>query len=97
MDIEKLRFPIGKYAPSEIKFDGIQKWIEDITILPEQLSEELKNVDKEAKWILFYSLKELEEEMHDFPDTFTEDLHFYLKKYKANFKEFISTIQNKKK
>lgn len=55
----------------------------------------VKNVDKEAKWVLFYSLKELEEEMHDFPDTFTEDLHFYLKKYKWNFKEFISTIQNK--
>ena len=48
MDIEKLKFPIGKYAPGEIKFDEIQRWIEDIAILPEQLSEVLKNVDEEA-------------------------------------------------
>lgn len=48
MDIEKLKFPIGKYTPGEIKFDEMEKWIEDIDNLPEQLSEVLKNVDEEA-------------------------------------------------
>ena len=48
MDIEKLKFPIGKYSPGEIKFEEIQRWIEDIANLPEQLSEVLKNVDEEA-------------------------------------------------
>ena len=48
MDIEKLRFPIGKYAPGEIRFDEIERWIGDIANLPEQLSEVLKIVDEEA-------------------------------------------------
>ena len=48
MDIEKLKYPIGKYSPGEIKFDEIQKWIEDITNLPKQLSEILKSVNEEA-------------------------------------------------
>lgn len=33
MDIEKLRFPIGKYAPGEIKFDEIETWVENIAYL----------------------------------------------------------------
>ncbi len=52
----------------------------------------MKNVDKEAKGILFYNLEELEEEMKDFPDIFTEDIFFYFKEYKEkiyDFREFI--------
>lgn len=37
MDIEKLRFPIGKYSPGEIKFEHISEWIDDIENLPSQL------------------------------------------------------------
>jgi hypothetical protein len=49
MDIEKLKYPIGKYSPGEIKFDEIEKWIEDISSLPLQLSKLIiKDVDEEA-------------------------------------------------
>ncbi|MFT4534055.1 MAG: hypothetical protein ACJA1A_000218 [Saprospiraceae bacterium] len=49
MDIEKLRYPIGKFSPGEIKTDEIEKWIEDITNLPVQLSKLIiKDVDEEA-------------------------------------------------
>jgi hypothetical protein len=48
MDIEKLKYPIGKFAPREIKFDEIKNWTEHISSLPEQLSEVLKNVDEDA-------------------------------------------------
>jgi len=48
MDIQKLRFPIGKYSPGEIKFDEIERWIEDIVNLPTELKKVLENVDEEA-------------------------------------------------
>jgi len=37
-------------------------------------------------------MKELEEEMKEFPDNFTQDLHYYIKEYKTYFNEFIKTI-----
>ncbi len=55
----------------------------------------VKNVDKEAKWVLFYSINELEDEMKQFPDTFTQDLHFYIKEYKNYFKSFLTIIKDK--
>lgn len=52
----------------------------------------VKNVDGEAKGILYYSLDDLLEEMRDFPDTFTQDLHFYVKNYLPAMREFLTTI-----
>lgn len=49
----------------------------------------VKNVDREAKWILFYNLEELKKELKEFPKMFTEDLHYYLRNYESNFKEMI--------
>lgn len=48
----------------------------------------VKNVDHEAKGILFYSLEELEEELEKYPDIFTQDMHFYFKEYKEKFYMF---------
>lgn len=49
MDIEKLKYPIGKYSPGEIKFHEIESWIEDIANLPVQLSKLIiANKDKET-------------------------------------------------
>lgn len=48
MDIEKLKYPIGKYSPGEIKFEELEQWIDDISLLPVQLNEVLAGIDEEA-------------------------------------------------
>lgn len=53
----------------------------------------VKNVDREAKGILFYSLEELEDELNRFPQIFTYDLQYYYHKYKDYFRNFISEIK----
>lgn len=53
----------------------------------------VKNVDREAKGVLFYSFKELEEELSQFPKIFTYDLHYYFNKYKDYFRDFINEIK----
>ncbi|MDQ7009583.1 MAG: hypothetical protein Q9M94_04810 [Candidatus Gracilibacteria bacterium] len=53
----------------------------------------VKNVDKEAKGILFYNLEELKEELINFPNTFTQDIKYYIEKYDDYFKEFINNIK----
>ena len=55
----------------------------------------VKNVDHEAKGILFYSLEELEDELEKFPDMFTQDLHLYMREYKTRFYEFRDELLNK--
>lgn len=55
----------------------------------------VKNIDKEAKGILFYSLDELEKEIQEFPAMFTGDLKVLLKEYKKEIQEFIETLKNK--
>ena len=55
----------------------------------------VKNVDKEAKGILFYSLEELKEELEAFPDTFTQDMHYYMKDYTNYFESFLAIIKSK--
>lgn len=52
----------------------------------------VKNVDREAKGILYYGLEDLLEEMKEFPDTFTQDMHFYIKNYLPAMREFLATI-----
>lgn len=48
MDIEKLKFPIGKYSPGEIKIEMINEWIEELRIFPKELSKVVKGIDKES-------------------------------------------------
>lgn len=56
----------------------------------------IRPVDKEAKGVLFYSIKELEEEVENYPETFTNDLVFFIKEYKKEISNFIDEIKNKK-
>ena len=53
----------------------------------------IRNVDKEAKWILFYYLDELENEIKTHKSTFTWDLIYYMKDYKDYFEDFVKQIK----
>lgn len=55
----------------------------------------VKNVDHEAKGILFYSLEELEEELEKYPDVFTQDMHLYFKEYREKMFSFRDEILKK--
>ena len=52
----------------------------------------MKNIDREAKGILYYSLDDLLQEMKDFPETFTQDMHHYLSHNISDMREFLATI-----
>jgi len=52
----------------------------------------VKNVDHEAKGILFYSLEELEEELEKYWDIFTQDMHFYFKEYREKLYKFRDNV-----
>jgi isopentenyldiphosphate isomerase len=52
----------------------------------------IRPVDREAKGVLWYSLSELDKEMKKFPETFTKDMHFFLKEYRAPMEEFLKSI-----
>lgn len=51
-----------------------------------------KTVDKEATGVLEYSLEDLEDEMKDTPDLFTEDLKILIEKYKPKLQQFTREI-----
>lgn len=53
----------------------------------------IRPVDREAKGVLFYSLEELEQEMKQFPDLFTDDLHILLKDFNTEINEFVNKIK----
>lgn len=53
----------------------------------------VKNVDKEAKGILYYDLDELLWEMEQYPWLFTQDLHLYLKMYEKELRAFIDFVK----
>lgn len=55
----------------------------------------VKNLDKEAKGILFYSFDELEKEIQEFPAMFTGDIKVLLKEYRKEIQEFIETLKHK--
>lgn len=55
----------------------------------------IRPVDREAKGVLFYSLKELEKEMSELPEAFTGDLHLIMKEYKDEIHEFVNKILKK--
>ena len=45
MNLEELRFPIGKYIPGEITIPVIESWIDDISALPSELNKALDGTD----------------------------------------------------
>ena len=47
MDIEQLRYPIGKYNPGDVKLEHISPWIEEIATLPQRLSEMVEPLSHE--------------------------------------------------
>lgn len=53
----------------------------------------VKNVDREAKWILYYDIDELVEEMKSTPGLFTDDLHTYVALYGKELREFINFVR----
>ncbi|MBP7806277.1 NUDIX domain-containing protein [Candidatus Gracilibacteria bacterium] len=52
----------------------------------------VKNIDREAKGILYYTLDDLLQEMKEFPETFTHDMHHYISRNLADMREFLATI-----
>lgn len=53
----------------------------------------LKNVDKEAMWLLYYELDDLLEEMKQYPNMFTHDLEFFVHTYEDDIRSFISLVK----
>jgi len=48
MDLEALKYPIGKYTPEEIKIEMIRDWIEELRLFPDKLEKEIRGVDQEG-------------------------------------------------
>ncbi len=55
----------------------------------------IKPADKEVSGILFFSPETLGEEVKESPELFTEDLRFFLKKYKEKIAEFLKILDSK--
>lgn len=53
-----------------------------------------KNVDREAKWLLFYSLEDLKKEIKEYPTLFTDDLKLIIELYEKEISSFIKFILN---
>lgn len=54
----------------------------------------VKNVDKEAMWILYYSLDDLLNEIQEYPNMFTYDLKYILETHNEDIRSFIDLIKN---
>lgn len=52
----------------------------------------IRPIDREAKGVLWYSLKELKEEMRKFPETFSGDMYFFLKHFGKELENFTKGI-----
>lgn len=48
MEIEKLKYPIGKYTPGEIKIEMINAWIAELKSFPDRLTTLVKDLDEES-------------------------------------------------
>ncbi len=53
-----------------------------------------KPSDKEASGVLYYTLDDLKEEMQKSPEQFTQDLHFYIKEYEKDFRDFVNHVKD---
>ena len=52
----------------------------------------LRNADSEAKWILYFTLDELESALEKSPDDFTQDVAIYMKKYGKHMRAFLAKL-----
>ncbi|MDP2586904.1 MAG: NUDIX domain-containing protein [Candidatus Komeilibacteria bacterium] len=57
----------------------------------------VKPVDREARGILWYSLKELDDEMKRLPETFSCDMHALFKELRPEIEEFLELLAKQKK
>lgn len=80
-----------------LSYDRIFEWVEKKVPIKNNVYSYIwiyggrsKNVDKEAKWILYYTLEDLDEEMESYPDMFTNDLKIILNTYHNEIAEFVS-------
>jgi len=48
MDLEKLKYPIGKFIPGEIKIEMIEGWIEELLTFPDRLAEVVSGLEGES-------------------------------------------------
>lgn len=55
----------------------------------------VKTVDREAKGVLLYTLEDLEKEMKEFPNIFTDDLKQLIRRYRPEIAQFIKSIKTK--
>ena len=46
MDIEQLKYPIGKYVPQPYSEVQLREWINDIKFLPENIEHAILNLDE---------------------------------------------------
>jgi DinB superfamily len=46
MDLETLKYPIGKYQPQPFSENQLQQWLLDIKVLPQQLEHAVLNLDE---------------------------------------------------
>jgi len=53
----------------------------------------VKNVDREARGVLFYSLEELQKELEKSPERFSDDIHYLMTHRLADMQNFISQFQ----
>lgn len=53
----------------------------------------VKNVDKEAKWVLYYDIEELVNEMKEYPKLYTQDMHILINDYGDEIREFIDFVK----
>lgn len=51
-----------------------------------------RTVDREAKWILRYSLDEIDKEIEKYPNLYTDDFRFFLSEYREQINQFIEDI-----
>ena len=52
----------------------------------------IRPVDREAKGVLLYSLAELEKEMNETPEVFTDDLHLIMREHKEDIQKFVQFV-----
>jgi hypothetical protein len=54
-----------------------------------------RTVDKEAKWILRYDMKELRAELTKYPDLYTNDFRYFIDTYGDQIDRFVQDIRRR--
>jgi len=55
----------------------------------------VRPVDSEAKGFIWYTLPELDRELERSPETFTHDIHYFVKEYRKEMESFLKIITTK--